>query len=132
MSILGMLSNIVIREIPQWEENGPEDDPASRLLGQVVFLGIDFFVEAYQVNTDGAIAGEWFQEELDAIYTPSGAEGDPIRSITINERNYLVILLFASEHSLPSALRAHSSEHSDRTTPNLRFGERASETAELD
>lgn len=86
------MKTITIEDVPDWEEIGPDEDPASRLLSQLIFLESYFHVEAYQVKEDGSIAGEWFEEELNALYKISGAEGENLLSVEINERRYVVVL----------------------------------------
>ena len=86
------MKTITIQDVPDWEEIGPDEDPARRLLSHLILLGSYFHVEAYQVKEDGSIAGEWFEEELNALYKISGAEGENLRSVEINERRYVVVL----------------------------------------
>lgn len=95
-----MLDSITIEDVPDWEEVGPDADPACRLLSHLVFLGIYFHVEAYQVKEGGSTAGEWFENELNALYTISGAEGENLHSVQINERRCVVVIYPFCEYGL--------------------------------
>jgi hypothetical protein len=86
------VKTITIQDGPDWEEIGPDEDPARRLLSHLILLGSYFHVEAYQVTEHGSIAGEWFEEELNALYKLSGAEGENLCSVEINQRRYVVVM----------------------------------------
>jgi hypothetical protein len=53
-----MLTNLAFKDVPQWEECGSDDNPVCRLFSHLRFLGIDFHVEAFEVNEDGSIADD--------------------------------------------------------------------------